>query len=126
MESNIDKFILDDFEKLLTAISLLKNWIFSYTKNNSSLDEVLTIEKRIQHQSLLAPFQIEGRMTFRVIRIVNSFRKLSTVDDVFENFAFLNEDELREFYDEEEKKTEPENVRRKRKKKKTDDSKKDE
>lgn len=101
----------------------MKNQTYINTTSPQIVDTLSTIEKNLQLQSHIAPYEIEGKMTFRVTQIVNSFRKYYRYEDVIERFFILSEDDLRELYHEEEKKNEEkEDLKRKFNRKEKDDA----
>jgi hypothetical protein len=122
-ETNLDKFIADDLKNLLSAVSLMKNQSYINALPSNIATKISTIEKSMRLQSHIAPNEVEGKMTFRVAQIVNTFTKYHTFDDVLEHFVLFAEDDLRALYEEEEKKNpDKESPKKKPKKKKEDDS----
>jgi hypothetical protein len=120
-EANLDKFIADDLKNLLSAVSLMKNQAYINTTTPHIASALLTIEKNLQLQKHIALDEIEGKMTFRVAQVVDSFIKYHTYEDVIERFFILSEDDLRALYEEEEKKDEEKAEPKKKKKVKAKD-----
>lgn len=120
-EANLDKFIADDLKNLLSAVSLMKNQAYMNITNPRITAFISTLEKSIQLQKHIALDEIEGKMTFRVAQVVDSFIKYHTYEDVIERFFILSEDDLRALYEEEEKREEEKAEPKKKKKVKAKD-----
>ncbi len=121
-KENTNMFVVDDLKNLLTAFFLLKQQAALNTTNPTLADRISEVVKSIQHQKYMLPDEVEGKMTFKVGQVVDSFTKLNNYEDILERFAFLAEDDLRELYDTEEKQSDEKDIpKKKRKKKKVGD-----